>query len=129
MHRPWQDVDVQEGGLTPLRCGCLSLGPPSDLPIAPLLQECGAWETVPALVTIRMTTLLTLNDSTHSVIARLFNVHRLTVRNYSKTRKLQKSAPYMVSVPLFGSCIWVSSQHQCGTKIAIAAGAAIAASL
>jgi hypothetical protein len=29
-------------------------------------------------VTIRMTTLLTLNDSTHSVIARLLNVHRLT---------------------------------------------------
>jgi hypothetical protein len=31
---------------------------------------------VPALVTIRMTTLLTLNDSTHRVMARLFNVHR-----------------------------------------------------
>jgi hypothetical protein len=85
VHRPWQEVDVQEGGLTPLLCGCLSLGPPSDLHIATLLQECGAWETVPALVTIRMTTLLTLNDSTHSVIARLLNVHRLTVRNYIKT--------------------------------------------
>ena len=129
MHRPWQEVDVQEGGLTPLRCGCLSLGPPSDLHIATLLQAFGAWEMVPALVTIRMTTLLTRNDSTHSVIARLLNVHRLTVRNYIKTRKLQKSAPYMVLVPLFGSCIWVSSQHQCGTKIAIAAGSAIAASL
>ena len=82
MHRPWQEVDVQEGGLTPLRCGCLSLGPPSDLPIAPLLQECGAWETVPALVTIRMTTLLTLNDSIHSVIARLLNVHRLTLQRH-----------------------------------------------
>ena len=93
MHRPWQEVDVQEGGLTPILCGCLSLGPPSDLPIATLLQAFGAWETVPALVTIRMTTLLTLNDSTHSVIARLLNVHRLTVRNYIKTRKLQKSAP------------------------------------
>jgi len=76
-----------------LLCGCLSLGPPSDWPIAPLLQECGAWETVPALVTLRMTTVLTLNDSTHSVIARLLNVHRLTVRNYLKTRRLQKPAP------------------------------------
>jgi len=66
---------------------------PSDWHIAPLLQECGAWETVPALVTIRMTTWLTLNDSTHSVMAHLLNVHRLTVRNYIKTRKLQKSAP------------------------------------
>jgi hypothetical protein len=68
VHRPWQEVDVQEGGLTPLLCGCLSLGPPADWPIAPLLQACGAWETVPALVTIRMTTLLTLNDSTHSAL-------------------------------------------------------------
>jgi hypothetical protein len=92
VHRPWQEVDVQEGGLTPLRCGCLSLGPPSDWPIAPLLQEFGAWETVPALVTIRMTTLLTLNDSTHSVIARLLNVNRLTVRHYIRTRQLEKPA-------------------------------------
>jgi hypothetical protein len=78
VHRPWQEVDVQEGGLTPLRCGCLSLGPPSDWPIAPLLQECGAWETVPALVTIRMTTWLTLNDSTHRVIARLLTAMPLS---------------------------------------------------
>jgi len=28
-----------------------------------------------------------------SVIARLLNVHRLTVRNYILTRKLQQSAP------------------------------------
>ena len=28
-----------------------------------------------------------------SVIARLLNVHRLTVRNYIRTRKLQKPAP------------------------------------
>ena len=68
MHRPWQEVDVQEGGLTPILCGCLSLGPPSDLPIATLLQAFGAWEMVPALVTIRMTTWLTLNDSTHSAL-------------------------------------------------------------
>jgi hypothetical protein len=47
VHRPWQEVDVQEGGLTPLLCGCLSLGPPSDLPIATLLQAFGAWETDP----------------------------------------------------------------------------------
>ena len=66
MHRPWQEVDVQEGGLTPLLWGCLSLGPPSDLPIATLLQACGAWETVPAWVTIRMTTWLARNDRTHS---------------------------------------------------------------
>jgi hypothetical protein len=92
VHRPWQEVDVQEGGLTPILCGCLSLGPASDLHIAPLLQECGAWETVPALVTIRMTTLLTRNDSTHSVIARLLNVHRLTVRHYIRTRQLEKPA-------------------------------------
>jgi hypothetical protein len=39
VHRPWQEVDVQEGGLTPLLCGCLSLGPPSDWHIAPLLQR------------------------------------------------------------------------------------------
>jgi hypothetical protein len=68
VHRPWQEVDVQEGGLTPWLCGCLSLGPPSDLQIALLLQEFGTWETVPALVTIRMTTLLALNDSTHSAL-------------------------------------------------------------
>jgi hypothetical protein len=80
VHRPWQEVDVQEGGLTPILCGCLSLGPPSDLHIATLLQAFGAWEMVPALGTIRMTTWLTLTDSTHSVIARLLNVHRLTVR-------------------------------------------------
>jgi hypothetical protein len=54
--------------LNPLLCGCLSLGPPADVHIAPLLQECGAWETVPALVTIRMMTLLTRNDSTHSAL-------------------------------------------------------------
>jgi len=35
---------------------------------ATLLQECGAWETVPALVTIRMTTWLTRNDRTHSAL-------------------------------------------------------------
>jgi hypothetical protein len=68
VHRPWQEVDVQEGGLTPLLCGCLSLGPPPDWPIAILLQEFGALETVPVLVTIRMTTLLALNDSTHSAL-------------------------------------------------------------
>jgi hypothetical protein len=49
-------------------CGCLSLGPPSDWQIAILLQKFGALETVPALVTIRMTTLLALNDSTHSAL-------------------------------------------------------------
>ena len=68
MHRPWQEVDVQEGGLTPLLCGCLSLGPPADLHIAPLLQACGAWATVPAWVTIRMTTWLARNDRTHSAL-------------------------------------------------------------
>jgi len=68
VHRPWQEVDVQEGGLTPLLCGCLSLGPPADWHIAPLLQAFGAWETVPALVTIRMATWLTRNDSTHSAL-------------------------------------------------------------
>jgi hypothetical protein len=68
VHRPWQEVDVQEGGLTPLLWGCLSLGPPAAWHIAPLLQECSAWETVPALVTIRMTTWLTRNDRTHRAL-------------------------------------------------------------
>jgi hypothetical protein len=54
--------------LNPLLCGCLSLGPPADWHIATLLQECGAWATVPAWVTIRMTTLLALNDRTHSAL-------------------------------------------------------------
>ena len=68
MHRPWQEVDVQEGGLTPFLCGYLSLGPPAAWHIAPLLQECGAWATVPAWVTIRMATSLTRNDRTHSAL-------------------------------------------------------------
>ena len=68
MHRPWQEVDVQEGGVTPRLCGCLSLGPPLDVPIALLLQECRTLETVPALVTIRMMTLLARNDRTHSAL-------------------------------------------------------------
>jgi hypothetical protein len=49
-------------------CGCLSLGPPSDWQSAILLQEFGALETVPALVAIRMTMWLALNDSTHSAV-------------------------------------------------------------
>jgi hypothetical protein len=68
VHRPWQEVDVQEGGLTSLLCGCLSLGPPADWHIATLLQECGAWATVPAWGTTRMTTWLTLHNSTPSAL-------------------------------------------------------------
>jgi len=68
VHRPWQEVVVQEGGLTPLLWGCLSLGPLAAWHIAPLLQACGAWETVPAWVAIRMATWLTRHDRTHRAL-------------------------------------------------------------
>ena len=95
MHRPWQEVDVQEGGLTPLLCGCLSLGPPSDWQSAPLLQACGAWETVPALVTIRMTTWLTRNDRTHSALLPT----ALLITGYMSTRAQVRYSSLHPSVP------------------------------